>query len=54
MYDHGPVPGHEWEDFDAVRARLASEWAALPPAADVYSASLRAKLKREMARGPQA
>jgi len=44
IYDCGPVATHQWEDFDAVRARLAAEWAALPPTADVVSAPLRAKM----------
>jgi nicotinamide phosphoribosyltransferase len=33
-----------WEDFDALRARVAREWRALPPYADPISASLRAKM----------
>lgn len=33
-----------WEDFDALRARVAREWRALPPSADPISASLRAKM----------
>ena len=36
--------GAYFEDFDAVRARVAAEWAALPRVADVISASLRAKV----------
>jgi hypothetical protein len=36
----------EWENFDQVRARLSAEWGALPPTADVISASLRAKMAR--------
>lgn len=44
VYDCGPVPGLAWEDFDGLRARVAAEWAALPRAADNYSASLKAKI----------
>jgi len=33
-----------WEDFDALRARVAREWRALLPHADPISASLRAKM----------
>jgi nicotinamide phosphoribosyltransferase len=50
VYDHGPVPGLEWDDFDAVRARLAAEWEALPRAADNISASLRSKMAAEAKR----
>ncbi|KAF8064566.1 hypothetical protein HT031_003366 [Scenedesmus sp. PABB004] len=47
VYDCGPVAGPNPlldADFDAVRARVAAEWAALPRAADVLSGSLRAKI----------
>jgi nicotinamide phosphoribosyltransferase len=47
VYDHGPVEGLAWDDFDAVRVRLAAEWEALPPSADNLSASLRAKVAEE-------
>jgi hypothetical protein len=46
VYDCGPVPGHSWEDFDSLRDRVAQQWAELPPAADNYSASLKAKVER--------
>jgi hypothetical protein len=49
VYDHGPVPGHTWEDFDALRARVEREWAALPPTADNLSPSLRAKVAAKVA-----
>lgn len=48
VYDGGPVEDLEWDSFDAVRARLAAEWAALPRAADVISPSLRAKMAKEL------
>lgn len=48
MYDRGPVPGFEWDDFDTVRERAAREWAALPPAADPLSPSLKAKIATQM------
>jgi hypothetical protein len=46
VYDCGPVEGHSWQQFDAIRDRVAQQWAALPPNADNYSASLRAKVER--------
>ncbi|KIY99065.1 hypothetical protein MNEG_8898, partial [Monoraphidium neglectum] len=46
VYNSGPVDDMEWENFDQVRARLSAEWGALPPTADVISASLRAKMAR--------
>jgi hypothetical protein len=49
VYDHGPVAGHCWDDFDAVRAKAAAEWASLPRAAPVLSESLQAKVRQQMA-----
>jgi len=56
IYDGGPVEGHAWEGFDALRARVAREWAALPRAADPLSASLKAKVAAQLAarRGKKA
>ena len=31
----------QWEEFDALRERVAREWGALPQTADVWSPSLR-------------
>lgn len=45
VYDCGPVKGHSWEDFDVLRDRVAQQWADLPPTADNYSASLKAKVE---------
>ncbi|KAJ2806403.1 hypothetical protein H4R21_000879 [Coemansia helicoidea] len=42
VYDCGPVAGHVWDDFDAVRARLAAQWARLPPRAAAVSGALLA------------
>ncbi|PSC68478.1 nicotinate phosphoribosyltransferase [Micractinium conductrix] len=42
VYDKRPL-AVEWESFDELRERVESEWTALPPCADVLSASLRAK-----------
>ena len=42
VYDKGPV-AVQWESFDDLRLRVEREWAALPPAADVLAAPLRAK-----------
>ena len=50
IYDRGPVAGLEWESFDATRARLAAEWAALPPAADAVAPALRARQAEVAAR----
>ncbi len=49
VYDCGPVAGHQWDDFDTVRARVVREWAALPKTADVISASLQAKVQQQVA-----
>ena len=55
VYDSGPVAGFQWDDFDTVRARAAAEWAALPKAAQVLSASLQRKAEQQMAlRGKKA
>ncbi|GLC38639.1 hypothetical protein PLESTB_000455100 [Pleodorina starrii] len=48
VYDKGPLEG-VWDDFDTVRARLAAEWSALPRTADNISASLREKVRQQMA-----
>ncbi|KAJ1723661.1 hypothetical protein LPJ61_005804, partial [Coemansia biformis] len=45
VYDCGPVAGHAWDDFDAVRARLADQWARLPLRADAVSSGLLAYQK---------
>lgn len=50
VWDKGPVAGHEWESFDAVRARVRKEWGALPKTADVISRPLRAKVSATLAR----
>eukprot|EP00887_Chlorella_sp_A99_P003184 scaffold9.g3184.t1 len=42
VYDCGPVKV-EWPSFDALRARVEAEWAALPPTADVVSPQLKKK-----------
>ncbi|KAF6252467.1 Quinolinate phosphoribosyl transferase [Scenedesmus sp. NREL 46B-D3] len=46
VYDKGPLPASQqrFEDFDALRQRAQREWDALPRSADVYSASLQAKI----------
>ena len=42
----------QWEDFDAMRERVAEEWQALPKKSDNISATLKAKIKQQMeARG---
>lgn len=48
VYDKGPVAG-VWDDFDTVRARVIAEWRALPYNADNISASLREKVRQQMA-----
>lgn len=45
VWDHGPVKGHKWDDFDTMRARVRKDWDALPPVHDPRSASLQAKIK---------
>ncbi|KAG2442447.1 hypothetical protein HXX76_002533 [Chlamydomonas incerta] len=48
VYDCGPLAG-VWEDFDIVRARVAAEWTALPKTSDNISASLKEKVRQQMA-----
>ncbi len=49
VYDKGqPTPGMQWEDFDTLRKRVATEWTALPKTADVISSSLKAKIQTQM------
>ena len=48
VYDHGPVEGLVWDDFDTVRQRVEREWAALPPTADNISSNLREKVKQQV------
>lgn len=43
IYDKGPIKGLRWESFDELRERVEREWAALPPASDVVSESLKSK-----------
>lgn len=52
IYDKGPVKDLQWEDFDAMRKRVAEEWQALPRKSDNISATLKAKIRQQMeARG---
>ena len=52
VYDMGPVKGMDWDDFDTMRKRVAEEWRVLPQVADNISASLKAKIGKQMeARG---
>lgn len=44
VYDHGPVEGAFPEDFDTLKARVQSEWTALPRAFDPISPQLRQKM----------
>ncbi|KAL2918884.1 hypothetical protein HK105_201718 [Polyrhizophydium stewartii] len=53
VYDHGRMP-HEWESFEAVRQRVAREWAAAPRVVDVISGELRRKIDLVRARQVQA
>ncbi|KAK3276004.1 hypothetical protein CYMTET_15896, partial [Cymbomonas tetramitiformis] len=45
VYDNGPLAASPWESFTEVRSRLASEWAALPPNADVLSPQIKNVIK---------
>ncbi|KAJ2124856.1 hypothetical protein IW147_001461 [Coemansia sp. RSA 720] len=40
VYDCGPVPGHAWDSFDAVRARLDDQWTRFPKIARAVSDDL--------------
>ena len=46
VYDCGPVPEWQWDDFDCLRQRVASEWTALPKTADVISEPLKKKIQQ--------
>lgn len=48
VYDHGPVEGLQWADFDTVRNRVRDEWSALPKTSDNVSASLKKKIVEHM------
>jgi hypothetical protein len=48
VYNMGPVPGFKWDEFDTVRERVRKEWACLPLKADNLSASLKAKITKQM------
>lgn len=53
VYDNGPLEG-VFDDFDTVRSRVATEWHALPKSQDNISASLYAKIAKQMTlRGKQ-
>ncbi|KAK9816981.1 hypothetical protein WJX72_007792 [[Myrmecia] bisecta] len=49
VYDKGPVKV-DWEDFDALRKRVDTEWHALPKTASVISPPLQQKMKDVLAR----
>lgn len=42
IYDCRPIPV-AWPTFDQLRQRVAEQWEALPPVADVISRELREK-----------
>lgn len=43
------LPQVEWEEFDALRARVEREWSSLPPTAPVISPELSAKRDKAVA-----
>ena len=45
VYDKGPVAGWAWDDFDAVKARAATEWANLPYRSDPLSPEIKARMR---------
>ena len=45
VYDGGPLTEAPWCSFDDVRARIQSEWRALPKQADAVSPELRKLIK---------
>jgi nicotinamide phosphoribosyltransferase len=50
IWDSGPVASHAWDDsFEVMRARVKTEWAALPPIHDPRSKSLHAKINKWIA-----
>eukprot|EP00210_Caulerpa_lentillifera_P006411 g6124.t1 len=44
VYDHGPVEGLKWDDFNTVRNRLAQEWNSMSKTHDAISQELREKM----------
>ena len=49
VYDHGPVPGLVWDDFDTMKQRVAQQWTHLPPNMDNIGGSLKAKINQKLA-----
>ena len=45
IYDHGPIPGYKWDDFDTIRKRVDEEWRQRPKTADILSLELKKKVK---------
>jgi nicotinamide phosphoribosyltransferase len=45
VYDCGPVPVH-WEKFSVLKQRVARDWEALQPSADVISQPLKDKIQQ--------
>jgi len=41
VWDHGPVKGKIWDDFDTLKARVASEWGKVPKTYNPVSDQLR-------------
>lgn len=54
VYDSGPVAPAPWEEFDAVRSRVAREWRQLPRRYDPISQQLKAKVNRFLAQKGRA
>lgn len=48
VYDHGPVKGFKWDDFETVRKRIHGQWPSTPKTADNISASLKRKITEQM------
>lgn len=45
VWDKGPVKV-QWDDFDTLKARVKSEWAALPKKHDPVSDELKGEIKK--------
>jgi len=44
VYDHGPVKGFTWPDFNTLKARVAAEWHKVPKNYDPISKELHAEI----------
>jgi nicotinic acid phosphoribosyltransferase len=46
VWDHGPVPGHKWDDFDTLRKNVSENWKQVPKTYDPVAPELRQKIAK--------